>query len=90
MNTRKRTSVNPRTQEGSNGGGGRRSAFGTILHDDPYTAKIQTLLRNAKSPDEGTARAALLELFYRFHLRLPLEEERLGHGLPWNREASRN
>jgi hypothetical protein len=69
---------------------GRKTAFGRVLHDDPYTAQIQTLLRKAKSSDEVEARPALLELFYRFHLRLPMEEARLRHALPWNRRASQN
>lgn len=69
---------------------GRKGPFGNILHDDPYTAEIQSLLRRAKSAEEEEARTALLELFYRFHLRLPLEEKRLRDVLPWNRESSRN
>ncbi len=69
---------------------GRRGPFGNMLQDDPYTAQIQSLLRRAKSSDEEEARTALLELFYRFHLRLPLEEQRLRDTLPWNREPSRN
>ena len=69
---------------------GRKSAFGTFLQDDPYTAQMQGLLRKAKSDDEAEARPALLELFYRFHLRLPLVEARLRHALPWNRRASQN
>ena len=90
MNGRKK----PTAFGNSPGGGvapvGRKSAFGTIFQDDPYTAQIQTLLRKAKSSDEAEARPALLELFYRFHLRLPLEEARLRHALPWNRQASQN
>lgn len=68
----------------------RKTSFGRRLQDDPYRAKVQTLLRQARSKDEIEARMALLELFYRFHARLPLEEARLGRPLPWNREPSKN
>jgi hypothetical protein len=90
MPTRKRHPVVAKTQDGASALVGRKGPFGNILQDDPYSAQIQALLRKAKSPDEAEARPALLELFYRFHLRLPLEEARLRHALPWNREASRN
>ena len=89
MSTKKRTTAT-KSAPGSTPVVGRKSAFGTILQDDPYTAQIQSLLRKAKSSDEAEARPALLELFYRFHLRLPLEEARLRHALPWNRQASAN
>jgi len=90
MNTKKRTTGVTKSPGGGTAAVGRKTAFGTIFQDDPYTAQIQSLLRNAKSSDEAEARPALLELFYRFHLRLPLEEARLRHALPWNRQASRN
>ncbi len=89
MHTKKRT-TGMRSAGATAPAVGRKSAFGTILQDDPYTAEIQSLLRRAKSHDEAEARPALLELFYRFHLRLPLEEARLRHALPWNRQASQN
>ncbi len=89
MNAKKKTATAAKTP-GGEPIVGRKSAFGTILQDDPYTAQIQVLLRQAKSTEEEVARPALLELFYRFHLRLPLEEAKLRHALPWNREASQN
>ncbi len=90
MKTTKRTLGTAKTGGETAAPAGRKGPFGNILHDDPYTAEIQSLLRRAKSADEEEARTALLELFYRFHLRLPLEEQRLRHALPWNREPSRN
>lgn len=90
MNTRRRNIVTAKAQEVATGVVGRKGPFGNILQDDPYTANIQSLLRKAKSADEAEARPALLELFYRFHLRMPLEEARLSHALPWNREPSKN
>jgi len=90
MNARKRTAAVAKLPAGGGAPVGRKPAFGRVLHDDPYTLQIQSLLRRAKSSDEGEARPALLELFYRFHLRLPLEEARLRHALPWNRRASQN
>jgi len=90
MNGRKKPTAFGKSPVGGAAPVGRKSAFGTILHDDPYTAEIQSLLRKAKSSDEAEARLGLLELFYRFHLRLPLEEARLRHALPWNRQASQN
>ena len=90
MTTKRRTNGKTEPSGERTIAGGRKSAFGTILRDDPYTAQIQRLLRQAKSKDEIEARVALLELFYRFHARLPLEEARLGRPLPWNREPSNN
>ncbi len=90
MNFKKRNSGTTKPNGGTEPGVGRKGPFGNILQDDPYTAQIQGLLRKAKSGEEVEARAALLELFYRFHLRLPLEEKRLRHALPWNREALQN
>jgi hypothetical protein len=90
MNAKKKTTAVARFPGGGAAPMGRKSAFGRVLHDDPYTTQIQSLFRKAKSSDEVEARPALLELFYRFHLRLPLEEARLRHPLPWNRRASQN
>ena len=90
MHTKRRTNSMAKFPGGGPAGVGRKTAFGTIFQDDPYTAEIQSLLRKAKSGEEAEARPALLELFYRFHLRLPLEEARLRHALPWNRKASQN
>ena len=90
MNSRKRTSNGAKTEGGTAQAIGRKGPFGNILQDDPYTAQILGLLRKAKSGDEVEARTALVELFYRFRLRLPLEEARLRHALPWNREALQN
>ena len=90
MNAKKRTNGIAMSPGGSPAAVGRKTAFGTIYQDDPYTAQIQGLLRKAKSSEEAEARPALLELFYRFHLRLPLAEARLRHALPWNRQASQN
>jgi hypothetical protein len=90
MKSTKRSPAATKTTAEANAPVGRKGPFGNILHDDPYTAEIQGLLRRAKSADEEEARTALLELFYRFHLRLPLVEKRLRDVLPWNREPSRN
>jgi hypothetical protein len=90
MNSKKRNNGTPKVHDAATGVVGRKGPFGNMLHDDPYTAQIQSLLRKAKSTDEVEARPALLELFYRFHLRLPLQEARLSHALPWNREPSKN
>ena len=90
MNSRKRMTSIAKTEGAPAPTVGRKGPFGNILHDDPYTAQILGLLRRAKSGDEAEARTALVELFYRFRLRLPLEEARLRHPLPWNREALQN
>ena len=90
MNAKKRTNGMAKPLAGATSLPGRKGPFGNILRDDPYTAQIQGLLQRAKSGDEAEARPALLELFYRFHLRLPLQEARLRHALPWNRQASQN
>ena len=90
MSWKKRTAGSTKTQGEAAAVVGRRGPFGNILQDDPYTAQIQGLLRKAKSENEEDARTALLELFHRFHLRLPLEEERLRFSLPSKRLASQN
>lgn len=90
MNAKRRSVSAGKGQEAATGVVGRRGPFGNILQDDPYTAQIQVLLRKAKSGDEDEARTALMELFYRFHLRLPLQEARPGQSLPWNRRPSQN
>ncbi len=90
MNGKKRTSGLAKTLVEATAPAGRKGPFGNILRDDPYTLEIQGLLQRAKSGDEAEARPALLELFCRFHLRLLLQEARLRHALPWNRQASQN
>ncbi len=90
MNAKKRTNGMAKAFAGATALAGRKGPFGNILRDDPYTLEIQGLLQRAKSGDEAEARPALLELFYRFHLRLPLQEARLSRALPWTCQASQN